>query len=120
MSTASPRRTSRPSSTGSSASAGPGRWWSARSAPSPAEPPGVRGGPAMTSDGGLLQDVDAAGRAEADYVGQADLGVVDLAVAGLAAEVVADLPDVGDAGGGDGVALRFEAARHVDRGGAVA
>ena len=31
-----------------------------------------------------------------------------------------DLPNVGDAGGGDGVALGFEAATHVDRGGAVA
>src|SRR5581483_2592737 len=67
------------------------------------------------SDGGLLQDVNAAGRAEPDDVGQADLGVGDLAVAGLAPEVVADLPDVGDAGGGDGVALGLQAARHVDR-----
>jgi hypothetical protein len=69
--------------------------------------------------GGLLQDVDAAGRAEADHVGQADLGTLDLAVAGLAPEVVADLPDVGDAGGGDGVALGLQAAGHVDRHGPV-
>src|SRR2546422_1057215 len=65
----------------------------------------------MTSDGGLLQDVDAAGRAEPDHVGQTDLGLGDLAVAGLAPEVVADLPDVGDAGGGDRVALRLQTAR---------
>src|SRR5690606_37877087 len=69
---------------------------------------------------GLLEDVDAAGRAEADHVGQADLGALDLAVAGLAAEVVAHLPDVGDAGGGDRVALRLQAAGHVHRLGAVA
>ena len=54
-------------------------------------------------------------RAETDDVGQADLGALDLAVAGLAAEVVADLPDVGDAGGRDRVALRLEPARHVHR-----
>ena len=53
-------------------------------------------------------------------MGQADLGLGDLAVAGLAPEVMADLPDVGDPGGGDGVALGFQAARHVDRRGAVA
>ena len=35
------------------------------------------------SDGLLLQDVHRAGRAEADDVGEADLGVWDLAVAGL-------------------------------------
>jgi hypothetical protein len=40
---------------------------------------------------------------------------VDLAVARLAAQVVADLPHVGDAGGGDRMALRLQAARHVDR-----
>ena len=53
-------------------------------------------------------------------MGQADLGALDLAVAGLAAEVVADLPDVGDAGRRDRVALRLEAARHVHRRLAVA
>src|SRR3954464_11072309 len=53
------------------------------------------------SGGRALQDVDAAGRAEPDHVGQADLGVLDLAIAGLTPQVVADLPDVGDAGGRD-------------------
>ena len=53
-------------------------------------------------------------------MGQADLGALDLTVAGLAAEVVADLPDVGDAGRRDRVALRLEAARHVHRRRAVA
>ena len=73
-----------------------------------------------SDSGGFLEDVDAAGGAEADDVGESDLGVGDLAVAGFVAEVVADLPDVGDAGGGDGVALGLEAAGHVDRGRAVA
>src|SRR5688572_13229041 len=69
--------------------------------------------------GRLLQDVHATRRAEADDVGQADLGALDLAIAGLTAQVVADLPDVGDAGGRDRVALGLQAARHVDRGLAV-
>src|SRR4051794_33776709 len=67
------------------------------------------------SGGGLLQDVDAAGGAEADHVGKTDLGAFDLAIAGLTTQVMADLPDVGDAGGGDRVALRLQTARHVDR-----
>ena len=46
---------------------------------------------------------------------QADLGALDLTVARLAAQVMADLPDVGDAGGGDRVSLRLQATRHVDR-----
>src|ERR1044072_3147729 len=71
-------------------------------------------------NGGLFEDVSSAGRAEPDDVGQAHLGIGDLAVAGLTPEVVADLPDVGDAGGGDGVALGLQAARHVDGGAAVA
>src|SRR5689334_4285665 len=66
-----------------------------------------------SSGGGALQDVHAAGRAEPDHVGEPDLGAVDLAVAGLAAEVVADLPDVRDARRRDRVTLRLEAARHV-------
>ena len=49
--------------------------------------------------------MDAAGGAESDDVGQADPRALDLAVAGLAAQVVADLPDVGDAGGRDRMAL---------------
>jgi len=71
------------------------------------------------SDGLLLQDVHRAGRAEADDVGEADLGVWDLAVAGLAAEVGGDLIDVGGAGGADGMALGDEAAADVDWGLAV-
>ena len=57
----------------------------------------------------LLQDVHAAGRAQPDDVGQADLGALDLAVAGLAAQVGGHLPHVGDAGGGDRVALGLQA-----------
>src|SRR3954449_11558509 len=68
----------------------------------------------------LLQDVHAAGRTETDDMGHADLGALDLTVTGLAAQVVADLPDVGDAGRRDRVALGLQAAGHVDRGGAVA
>ena len=58
--------------------------------------------------------------AEADDVGEADLGALDLTIAGLTAKVVADLPDVGDAGRRDRVALRLQAAGHVDRRRAVA
>src|SRR5438270_406868 len=70
--------------------------------------------------GGLLQDVDAAGRAQPDDVGQSDLGPLDLPVATLTAEVGAHLPDVGDAGGRDRMALRLKTAGHVDRQPAVA
>ena len=73
------------------------------------------GGPAG-SGGRLLQDVDAAGRAEADDVGQADLGALDLAVAGLAAQVGGTPPRCWRCPvARDGVALGLEAARHVDR-----
>jgi hypothetical protein len=48
-------------------------------------------------------------------VREPDACVLDLAVAGLAAEVMADLPDVRDPRGGDRVALRLEPARDVDR-----
>ena len=44
----------------------------------------------------------------------------DLALACLAAEVMADLPHVGDAGGCDGMPLRLQATRHVHRCRAVA
>ena len=44
-------------------------------------------------------------RAQADHMGQPDLGVLDLPVAGFAAKMVADLPDVGDAGSRDGMPL---------------
>ena len=63
----------------------------------------------------LLQDVHAAGRAQPDDVGQPDLGALDLAVAGLTAQVGGHLPHVGDAGGGDRVALGLQAAGDVDR-----
>src|SRR3546814_3797180 len=99
----------------------PGRCdaWSSRLASTPSSPsrtePTRRGSfeRACRSGGGALQDVHAAGRAEADDVGQAHLCALDLTVAGLAAEVVAHLPDVGDAGGGDRVALALEATGHV-------
>src|SRR5579875_1981933 len=74
------------------------------------EEPGPR-----RSRGRLLEDVDPAGRPETDDVGKTDLGTGDLAIACLPAEVMADLPDVGDAGCRDGVALGFEPAGHVDR-----
>ena len=48
-------------------------------------------------------------------MGEADFGAFDLTVSGLTAEMVADLPDVGDAGGGDGVALGLQPTGHVDR-----
>ena len=67
-------------------------------------------------DGGFFEDVDGAGGAEADDVGEADLGALDLAVARLAAQVRRDLVDVGDAGRADRVALRDQAAADVDGG----
>src|SRR5690606_20250154 len=92
-------------------------WWVGSSGSPPAEPRRrlARGERRHAGSGGALEDVHAAGAAEADDVRQADRGVLDLAVAGLAPQVVADLPDVGDAGRRDGVALRLEAARDVDR-----
>src|SRR4051794_23599828 len=74
-----------------------------------------RAGVSEPSRGGFLQDVHAAGGAEADDVGQADFGVLDLPFLGLAAKVEANLPDVGDAGGRDRVTLRLQPAGHVDR-----
>src|SRR5438876_5612507 len=79
--------------------------------------------PAITakcSAGLLLQDVDGAGGAEADDVGEADRGALDLTIAGLAPQVGGDLVDVGGAGGADRVALGDEAAADVDGGLAVA
>ena len=58
--------------------------------------------------------MDAARRAEPDHVGETDLGAFDLTGTGLAPQVMADLPDVGDTSGGDRMALRLQAARHVD------
>jgi two-component system OmpR family sensor kinase len=56
------------------------------------------GGAPAASDGGALEDVHAAGRAEADHVGEPDPSALDLPVTGLAPQVMADLPDVRDAG----------------------
>ena len=53
-------------------------------------------------------------------MGEPDARTLDLTVAGFAAQVVADLPDVRDAGGGDRVALRLETAGDVHRRRAVA
>src|SRR6266566_8279563 len=66
-------------------------------------------------DGLLLEDVDGAGGAEADDVGEADLGPVDLTLAGFAPEVGGDLVDVGGARGADGMALGDQPAADVDR-----
>src|SRR3954471_22482096 len=65
--------------------------------------------------GALLEDVYAARGAQPDDVRQADLRALDLPVAGLAAQMVADLPDVGDAGRGDRVTFGLQAPRNVDR-----
>src|SRR5258708_20341650 len=65
------------------------------------------------SGGGFLQDVQAAGRAESDDVGEADFCPVDLPRAGLAAQGVAHFPDIGDAGGRDQVPLGFESSAYV-------
>ena len=63
----------------------PGR--SASTAAGPASEPNCAGTRTSGLDGGLLEDVDGAGGAEADHVREADLGALDLAVAGLAAQV---------------------------------
>ena len=76
--------------------------------------------PRRTLGGGALEDVHAAGRPQADDMGQADPGALDLAVARLTPQVRGHLVEVGDAGGADGVALGDEAARHVDGDGPVA
>src|SRR5436190_11379958 len=67
-----------------------------------------------TLDRRLLEDVHRACRAETDHVRQADLGVLDLAVAGLAPQVRRDFVEVCDAGCAEEVALRDEATRRVD------
>ena len=51
------------------------------------------------SGGMSFEDVHAAGRAEADDVREPDSCTLDLARTRLTAQVVADLPDVGDPGG---------------------
>ena len=59
--------------------------------------------------------MDSACGAEADDVRHADLGALDLAVAGLATEVRGDLVDVGHAGRPDRMPLGDQPARHVHR-----
>src|SRR5438270_115647 len=58
-----------------------------------------------TSAGGALEDVDAARGPEADDVRHPDPRVLELSVAGLAAELRHHLVDVGDPGGADRVPL---------------
>src|SRR5208282_1583360 len=70
----------------------------------------------ITSGGGLLEDVHGAGRAQADDVGQPHLGPLDLAVAGLPAQVGGHLVQIGHPGGADRVALGDEATRDVHGG----
>ncbi len=48
-------------------------------------------------------------------MGQAHLGVLDLPVTGLTAQVVANLPNVCDAGRRDRMTLGLEATGNVDR-----
>src|SRR5256884_9796039 len=67
-----------------------------------------------TLDRRFLGDVHRACRAEPDHVREADLGVLDLAVAGLAPQVRRDLVQVGDAGRAERMALRDEPTRRVD------
>ena len=49
--------------------------------------------------------MDAASRAQANDMGEADLGILDLAVASFVTQVMTDFPNVGDASCGDGVTL---------------
>src|SRR5262249_57175644 len=73
-------------------------------------PPGRAGG-----SGRLFQDVDPAGLAEPDDMGEADPRSVDLPLAALAPQVLADLPYVRDPGGADRMPLGLHATGHVDR-----
>src|ERR687898_798547 len=68
----------------------------------------------------LLENVHAAGRTQPDHVGEAQLRPLDLAVAALVTQVLADLPDVGDSRRRDRMALRLQSTRHVHRRAAVA
>ncbi len=91
-----------------------------RAEATPDRGPGWRRVTRRPGSGRLLEDVHAAGGAEPDDVGEADLRPLDLTRARLPPQVVRDLPDVRDAGRGDRVALGLQAARHVDRRAAVA
>src|SRR6266545_5791901 len=62
----------------------------------------------------LLQNVDRAGRTEADDVSQANLGTFHLSLARLTPEVPDDLDDVGDASRAKRVALGEQPAAGVD------
>ena len=69
---------------------------------------------AMAESGRFFQDVHATGRRQADDVSQANVGAFDLTIATFVAEVLTDLPDVGDSGGRDRVPLGLQTARNVD------
>src|SRR5215510_1326313 len=60
-----------------------------------------------------FQDVDPAGLAEPDDVREADPRSVDLPLAALAPQVLADLPYVRDPGGADRMPLGLQATGHV-------
>ena len=64
-------------------------------------------------DGGLV-DGDDGGAAEPDVVLEGDLGAVDLALVGGAAQLPGQLAALGEAGGAERVALGDQAARRVD------
>src|SRR5262245_62652995 len=55
------------------------------------------------------------GRVASEGVGESGTGALDLPPACLAAELGDDLRDLGSAGGADGMALGFEAARGIHR-----
>ena len=54
---------------------------------------------------GGFEDVNPTRAAETDHVGETNLGAFDLALPAFIAQVLADLPDVGDTSGGDRMSL---------------
>src|ERR1700722_18658171 len=62
----------------------------------------------------LFEDMHPTGGSEPDDLGQSHCRPLDLTLTGLTPEVMADLPDIGDAGSGNGVALGLETTGDVD------
>src|SRR5437588_4889481 len=68
-----------------------------------------------TASGRLLEDVNRAGAAEADHVGETEPGPFDLSLVRLASQVRRHLVDVGDAGRAERMPLREQTTGDVHR-----
>src|SRR2546421_2861268 len=71
--------------------------------------------PMRTASGRLLEDVNRAGAAEADHVGETEPGPFDLSLVRLASQVRRHLVDVRDAGRAERVPLREQTTGDVHR-----